>query len=61
VYCAHCSVNNEIQRVEAGGTPTSIEFPPTKAGEPCIHHVYKDVTAIPDEAFERIGLRPTSP
>jgi hypothetical protein len=58
VYCAHCSINNEIQRVEAGGVPQSVEFPPTKAGEPCVHHVYKDVSAIPDEAYERIGMRP---
>src|SRR4051812_6734837 len=62
VYCAHCSVNNEMQRVEAGGGPTSVEFPPTKPGERCVHHVYKDVAAIPDDAYERIGLRPpTSP
>jgi hypothetical protein len=58
VYCAHCSVNNEIQRIEAGGTPTSIEFPPTKAGEPCVHHIYKDVDAIPREAYDRIGVEP---
>lgn len=55
VYCAHCSVNNEIQPVEWGETPTSIEFPPTGPGEPCVHHVYKDVTAIPAEDYERIG------
>ena len=55
VYCAHCSVNNEIQPVEWGEAPTSIEYPPTRAGEPCVHHVYKDGAAIPAEAFERIG------
>ena len=55
VYCAHCSVNNEIQPVEWGEAPTSIEFPPTRAGEPCVHHVYKDVDAVPTEAYERIG------
>jgi len=55
VYCAHCSVNNEIQPVEWGGAPTSIEHPPERRGEPCVHHVYKDVAAIPDEAYERIG------
>ena len=47
---------NEIQPVEWGGTPTSIEFPPERAGEPCVHHVYKDVAAVPDEAYARIGL-----
>jgi len=55
VYCAHCSVNNEIQAIEWGGTPTSIEYPPNRAGEPCIHHVYKDVGAMPASVFERIG------
>ena len=58
VYCAHCSVNNEIQPVEWGEAPTSIEFPPTRAGEPCVHHVYKDVGAIPADAYERIGKQP---
>ena len=58
VYCAHCSVNNEIQPVEWGEAPTSIEYPPTRAGEPCVHHVYKDVAAIPADAYERIGKQP---
>lgn len=56
VYCAHCSVHNEIQPVEWGGTPTSIEYPPARPGEPCVHHVYKDVAAIPDDAYVRIGF-----
>ncbi len=58
VYCAHCSVNNEIQPVEWGDVPTSIEFPPERAGEPCVHHVYKDVATIPDSAYVRIGQQP---
>jgi hypothetical protein len=60
VYCAHCSVHNEIQPVEWGGTPTSIEYPPERAGEPCVHHVYKDVSTIPDAAYVRIGLTPAT-
>jgi hypothetical protein len=61
VYCAHCSVNNEMQPVEWGGVPTSIEHPPERKGEPCVHHVYKDAAAIPDEAYRRIGkTRPSS-
>jgi hypothetical protein len=55
VYCAHCSVNNEIQPVEWGGTPNSIEHPPERPGEPCVHHIYKDVSEVPDEAYRRIG------
>ncbi|HEX6311458.1 MAG TPA: hypothetical protein VF152_07495 [Acidimicrobiia bacterium] len=58
VYCAHCSVNNEIQPVEWGGAPTSIEHPPERPGEACVHHVYKDVRRIPPEAYERIGVSP---
>jgi hypothetical protein len=55
VYCAHCSVNNEIQPVEWGGAPTSIEHPPESPGEPCVHHIYKDVRDTPVEAYRRIG------
>jgi hypothetical protein len=55
VYCAHCSVNNEIQPVEWGGAPTSIEFPSSGKGDVCVHHVYKDAAAVPVSAYERIG------
>ncbi len=58
VYCAHCSVNNEIQPVEWGATPTSVEFPPEAPGEPCVHHLYKDVADLPAEAYRRIGKEP---
>jgi hypothetical protein len=58
VYCAHCSVNNEIQPVEWGSVPTSIEYPQAGKGEPCVHHVYKDARAVPDEAYVRIGKPP---
>jgi hypothetical protein len=55
VYCAHCSVHNEIQAIEWGGTPTSIEYPPERPGDPCVHHVYKDVDRMPEDVFVRIG------
>jgi hypothetical protein len=58
VYCAHCSVNNEIQPIEWGGTPISFEHPVTQPGERCVHHVYKDLAAVPDEEYERIGQEP---
>ena len=61
VYCAHCSINNEIQPVEWGDVPTSIEYPPERAGEPCVHHVYKDVKVTPDAAYVRIGKRSPAP
>ncbi|MET0736676.1 MAG: hypothetical protein ABW035_00255 [Acidimicrobiales bacterium] len=60
VYCAHCSVNNELQPLEWGCTPTSIEVPAEKPGDPCIHDVYKDVTAMPDEVYLRLGRTPPS-
>jgi len=58
VYCAHCSVNNEIQPVEWGEQPTSVEYPPMRAGERCVHHLYKDPAAMPAEVYERIGKVP---
>ena len=60
VYCAHCSVNNEIQPVEWGSAPTSIEYPPERPGERCVHHIYKDTADIPPDAYERIGKEPPS-
>lgn len=42
VYCAHCSVNNELQPTEWDGAPVTVEYPTRRPGEPCIHHVYRD-------------------
>jgi hypothetical protein len=58
VYCAHCSVNNEMQAVEWGGAPTTVEHPPTGPGGRCVHHVYKDPASMPDDVYLRIGKRP---
>ena len=58
VYCAHCSVNNEIQAVEWGGAPVTVEHPPERPGEPCVHHVYKDASLMPQDVYVRIGKRP---
>ncbi|HEY8216210.1 MAG TPA: hypothetical protein VIH82_03690 [Acidimicrobiia bacterium] len=58
VYCAHCSVNNEIQPIEWGETPTSVEYPPERPGERCVHHLYKDPAALPAEVYERVGKAP---
>jgi hypothetical protein len=55
VYCAHCSVNNQMQAVEWTGRPMTVEAPPTESGGRCIHHVYRDMDAIPDEVYRRIG------
>ena len=58
VYCAHCSVNNEIQPVEWGGVPTSVEYPPDGPGEPCVHHVYREPRSAPTDTWVRIGQTP---
>lgn len=42
VYCAHCSVNNELQPTERDGAPITVEYPTRVPGEPCVHHVYRD-------------------
>ena len=55
VYCAHCSVNNEIQAIEWEGVPATVEFPPHAAGERCGHHVYTEPASIPDEIYRRAG------
>jgi hypothetical protein len=55
VYCAHCSVNNEIQPIEWGRAPTTVEHPPHEPGEPCVHHIYRDTTRLPDEVYVRLG------
>ena len=61
VYCAHCSVNNEIQPIEWEGAPQTVQHPPTQPGERCVHHVYKDAASIPDEVFARVGKTRSSP
>lgn len=58
VYCAHCSINNEIEPIEQSGVPVTIEFPPDRPGEPCVHHVYKDPARIPAEIYRRVGKEP---
>lgn len=58
VYCAHCSINNEIQPIEWGDAPTSIEYPSEGQGGRCTHFVYKDVGYTPDDAYRRLGKEP---
>lgn len=55
VYCAHCSVNNEMQAAERDGHLTIVEQPPQRPGEPCLHHLYRRREDIPEEAYVRIG------
>jgi hypothetical protein len=43
-----------------GGFPVTVEHPPEGPGGVCVHHVYKDVTAMPSEVWVRIGKTPPS-
>lgn len=61
VYCAHCSINNELQPMEWDGWPTTVEEPPSAPGEPCVHTVYRDRADIPDEVWVRLGRRRPEP
>lgn len=55
VYCAHCSVNNEMQAIERTGRPLTVEFPSGEPGDVCVHHLYKDTADIPAAIYERLG------
>lgn len=56
VYCAHCSVNNEIQGIENTGYPMTVEYPPTEPGQRCVHHVYRDPGDLPAKVYARLGM-----
>lgn len=56
VYCAHCSVNNEIQAIEWDGVPATVQFPQAEPGGRCVHHIYKGAT--PAEFYTRMGKEP---
>ncbi len=59
VYCAHCSVNNEMQPIEWSGAPLTVQEPPTQPGERCVHHVFKDGVPTPGEWYRRVGKEPS--
>jgi hypothetical protein len=57
-YCAHCCLLHEILPIAAFGYPVRVTDPPTAplTGESrCRWTVYKDLRAIPDEAYTRVG------
>ena len=58
VYCAHCSIHNELMPLERGGVPTSIEEPTNGPGGRCVHVVPKDARDLPADAYTRLGLTP---
>lgn len=61
LYCAHCSVVNEILPIEQMGAPMRITEYPRDPGDQCRWTIYKDRDQIPDWAYARVGKsRPVS-
>ena len=57
VYCAHAPVG-EIYGIEKTGHPLCVKLYPAEFGtESCRFCVYKDPKYIPEEAYERVGLK----
>ena len=57
VYCCHCPLIDIIQ-IEAIGYLIWVTVPSEKIGEePCRFILYKDPDKIPDEYYERFGLK----
>jgi hypothetical protein len=61
LYCAHCSLINEILPIERLGFPMRVTENPTDPSEPCRWILYKDPRDVPAEAYERVGKRKPSP
>ena len=55
LYCAHCSMVNEILPIEMTGAPMRITEYPKEPGDKCKWTVYKSADAIPAEAYARVG------
>lgn len=56
-YCTHCCVNWEITAIELRGYPARITNVGDKPEDPCIHLFYKKPELIPQEYFNRIGMK----
>jgi len=63
VYCVHCPLGQEIIPIEVGGPGAQLWVHaspfPKKPGDPCIHYFYKNPADIPEEYYERLGMKKT--
>jgi hypothetical protein len=57
LYCAHCSLVNEILPIERLGFPIRVTEYPEAPGDPCRWVLYKDPRDVPAAAYERVGKR----
>lgn len=55
LYCAHCSIVNEILPMKALGYPKRVTEYPREEGQPCRWLVYKAPELVPEECYERVG------
>lgn len=55
-YCAHCAVNSRISVEKGAPHPTWVIEPPKTPADACHQYCYKTTDAVPDEAFEQLGL-----
>jgi hypothetical protein len=58
-YCAHCCVLTEKLPAQMFGYPVRVIDPPSyphEAGAKCRYTIYKDLRAIPEHIYTRIGL-----
>jgi hypothetical protein len=60
LYCAHCSLINEILPIERLGFPMRVTENPENPGDKCRWILYRDPKETPAEAYERVGkVKPT--
>lgn len=63
-YCAHCCILHETLPIAKFGYPVRVTEPPTyplTEASRCSWTVYKDLRAIPEEAYRRVGARKPDP
>ena len=61
LYCAHCSLVNEILPIERLGFPMRVTEYPRDPGDPCRWILYRDPRDVPEWAYARVGkTKPTA-
>lgn len=62
-YCVHCCLLNEVMPIDRLGFPTRVIDPPVWTTDnptsTCTWWIYKDVAAIPDDVYRRVGRDPS--
>ena len=56
-FCTHCCIWWEIMEIEAMGYPLRVHEFPDDAQEPCRIIYYRKPDLIPDQYFERVGIK----